>query len=60
MTTRRGFIGGSAAALIVGAAPRSACGATEADCVIIGAGLVGLNAARLLEAAGMRVLVVEP
>lgn len=59
MTTRRGFLGGGAAALIAGAAPRTAWGRTEADVIVIGAGLAGLAAARLLEGAGARVSVIE-
>ncbi len=58
-STRRGFLGGGAAALIAGAAPRSAWGRTEADVAIIGAGLAGLAAARIVEAVGARVVVVE-
>jgi monoamine oxidase len=48
-----------AAALIAGAAPRMAWGATEADVVVIGAGLAGLHAASILEENGARVVVVE-
>lgn len=59
MTTRRGFLGGSAAALIAGAAPRAAWAQTQDDVAIIGAGLAGLNAARILEGAGLRVSVLE-
>lgn len=59
MTTRRSFLGGSAAALIAGAAPRAAWAQTQADVAIIGAGLAGLNAARILEGAGLRVSVLE-
>ncbi|MEL7197730.1 MAG: NAD(P)/FAD-dependent oxidoreductase [Pseudomonadota bacterium] len=59
MTTRRSFIGGSAAAIIAGAAPRPAWGKTEVDVAIIGAGLAGLNAARMCEAAGLSVVVLE-
>jgi monoamine oxidase len=56
MLTRRAVIGATIAA---GAAPRSAWGKTEADVIVIGAGLAGLNAARLLEAGGQRVILVE-
>jgi monoamine oxidase len=55
---RRAFIGGSAA-IIAGAAPRRAWAQTEADVIIIGAGLAGLHAAHMLEAAGQRVVVLE-
>ncbi|MHA7819816.1 MAG: flavin monoamine oxidase family protein [Erythrobacter sp.] len=57
--TRRSFLGGSSAAILAGAAPRLAWGRTEADVAIIGAGLAGLNAARICEAAGLSVVVVE-
>ena len=57
--TRRQALQGLSAALVAGAAPRAAWGATQADVVVIGAGLAGLNAASLLEAAGLRVLVIE-
>jgi monoamine oxidase len=56
MITRRAVIG---AAIIAGAAPRAAWGKTEADVIVIGAGLAGLNAALTLEAAGAKVIVVE-
>lgn len=59
MTTRRSFLGGSAAAIIAGAAPRAAWGKTEVDVAIIGAGLAGLNAARICEAAGLSVVIIE-
>ncbi len=57
--SRRTFVAGSAAAIIAGAAPRSAWAQTEADVIVIGAGLAGLHAAHLLEAAGQRVVVLE-
>jgi monoamine oxidase len=56
---RRAFLGGGAAAIIAGAAPRQAWAQTEADVIIIGAGLAGLHAAYLLEQAGQRVVVLE-
>lgn len=59
MTTRRAVIGGGSAAVLAAAAPRIAWGATQADVVVIGAGLSGLVAATLLEGAGAKVVVVE-
>jgi monoamine oxidase len=57
--SRRSVLGGGSAAIIAGAAPRLAWSRTEADVVIIGAGLAGLHAARLLEAAGLKCVIVE-
>lgn len=57
--TRRSFLAGSSAAILASAAPRVAWGRTAADVAIIGAGLAGLNAARICEAAGLSVVVVE-
>lgn len=59
MPTRRHFIAGSSAAVLAAAAPRLAWGRTEADVVIIGAGLAGLHAAQVCEAAGLNVTVLE-
>ena len=59
MPTRRGVLANGSAAVIAGLAPRAAWGATQADVVVIGAGLAGLSAASVLEAAGAKVVVVE-
>ncbi len=55
---RRLFIGASAA-VIAGAAPRSAWSATQADVIIIGAGIAGLSAAYALQDEGLSVIVLE-
>lgn len=59
MLTRRFILSGSSAAIIAGAAPRAAWGKTEADVVIIGAGLTGLMAAHRLEVAGQKAVILE-
>ena len=59
MWSRREALILGSAAILSGSAPRSAWGRTQADVIVIGAGLAGLNAARLLEAAGQRVIVIE-
>lgn len=59
MLKRRDILTGSSAALVAGATPRSAWGATQADVVIIGAGLAGLTAAQRLEAAGLKIIIIE-
>jgi monoamine oxidase len=56
---RRNLLYGAGASLVTGIAPRKAWSATEADVIVIGAGLAGLSAARILEASGAKVLVVE-
>jgi monoamine oxidase len=56
---RRSFLAGAGAAIIAGAAPRRARAADEADVLIIGAGLSGLNAAWNLESQGLKVAVIE-
>jgi monoamine oxidase len=56
---RRHFLLGTSAALVAGSAPRMAWGRTEADVIVIGAGLSGLNAATKLEASGHRVILLE-
>ena len=57
--SRRSVLAGGSAAIIAGAAPRAAWGKTEADVVIIGAGLAGLMAAHRLEMAGKKVVILE-
>jgi monoamine oxidase len=59
MWSRRGVIAAGSAAIIAGATPRSAWGKTEADVIIIGAGLSGLLAAIELEGMGHRVVLIE-
>lgn len=56
---RRAFLAGGSAAVLAGVAPRIARARTEIDVAIIGAGLAGLNAARLCEAQGLSVAVLE-
>lgn len=53
------MIGSASAALIASAAPRSAWACTQADVLIIGAGLAGLHATSLLENAGHKCILVE-
>lgn len=58
--TRRSLATGAASvAIIAGAAPRRAWSATQADVIVLGAGLAGLNAAMLLEEQGLKVIVLE-
>ena len=59
LTRRTALKSGFAAAIVAGAAPRSAWAATETDVIVIGAGFAGLSAARLLERAGLKVTVLE-
>ena len=56
---RREVLKSASAALIAGAAPRSAWGNTQADVVVIGAGLAGLFAAHKLEVAGLKSILIE-
>lgn len=57
--SRRSVLAGSSAAILAGAAPRSAWGKTESDVIIVGAGLAGLHATALLESAGLKCVLVE-
>lgn len=57
--SRRGVLAGGSAAVVAGLAPRSVWGRTSDDVVVIGAGLAGLHTAWLLEAAGLKVTVLE-
>jgi monoamine oxidase len=59
MWSRRSILSAGSAAIVAGVAPRPAWGRTAADVIIIGAGLAGLNAARILEAAGLKCLILE-
>ncbi len=59
MWSRRSVLAGSSAAIIAGAAPRRAWGRTQADVIIIGAGLSGLLCAIELEGQGHRVILIE-
>lgn len=56
--TRRGFVALGGLALSSGCAP-NVHPAQDADVIILGAGLAGLHAARMLEADGFKVLVLE-
>ena len=49
---RRAVIGGLSASLLIGAAPRR-LSSTDADVIVIGAGLAGLHATALLGNAGL-------
>lgn len=58
--SRRKFAFLSSAAALTACAPAPAIGrADEADVLVLGAGLAGLHAARMLAASGMKVLVIE-
>ena len=57
--SRRSVVTGGSAAIVAGAAPRAAWGKTEADVIVIGAGLAGLYAAHRLEVEGKKVIIIE-
>ena len=59
MPNRRDFLAASAVGLAALALPRAAFAAQRADVVVVGAGLAGLNAARLLTDMGLSVVVLE-
>lgn len=60
MTTRRTILAGGAALLSVGMAGRArAAGGPDADVIVVGAGMSGLQAAWLMEQEGLKVLVLE-
>jgi monoamine oxidase len=56
--SRREVLQGAAAWAATAAAPTQAAG-SSADAVVIGAGMAGLHAARMLQAAGLKVTVLE-
>lgn len=56
---RRTFLGAGSAAMMLPGAGRATSQPLRADVIVIGAGLSGLHAAALLEAAGQRVIVLE-
>ncbi len=57
--SRRAFVGGMSASLIACASPRQTWTTTTADVIVIGAGLSGLHATKLIENAGYKVLLIE-
>ena len=56
---RRHVLGGASALALAAALPKGARAQNQADVVVIGAGLSGLNAALLLEEQGYNVTVIE-
>jgi len=59
VSTRRAFMRGLGAAAVAGAGLPGCARRGDTDVIVVGAGLAGLNAALLLEEAGLRVLVLE-
>ena len=60
--TRRGalgLMGAASSAALIGCGPQGDRGGREADVIVLGAGLSGLNAAMILEDFGLDVLVLE-
>lgn len=57
--SRRTFVGGMSASLVACAAPRQSWSKMQADVIVIGAGLAGLQATYLIEQAGLKVLLLE-
>lgn len=57
--TRRAFVGGMSASLVACAAPRSTWSGNTADVIVIGAGLAGLHATRMIENAGFKAILLE-
>lgn len=59
--TRRQLLKGAAAAVAVSAAPRRSWGRPDPDydCIVLGAGMAGVTAARNLHREGHRVLLIE-
>ena len=57
--SRRAFVGGASTSLIACAAPRRTWSSTTADVIVIGGGLSGLHAAKLIENAGHKVILLE-
>lgn len=56
--TRRGFVTATGLAMTVGCTP-NVQNKHDADVIILGAGLAGLHAARMLEADGFKVIILE-
>ncbi len=56
---RRAFNAAVTSAMLAAMRPRSVLGADNADVIVIGAGLAGLNAALILESQGLKVIVLE-
>lgn len=59
LISRRIFLGGMSASLVACAAPRSTWSSTTADVIVIGAGLAGLHATKLIETAGYKAILLE-